>query len=94
MASLNLLGQYLVIFCDILDTFLLESVDTLRKKLASICLRDFLHWMNSETPGAKRRRSSLGDESLDDLLRQILDGLCREGSASVVFIDVVAPLLA
>ncbi|KAM3186137.1 hypothetical protein ACTXT7_004923 [Hymenolepis weldensis] len=71
-----------------------ESVDTLRIKLASICLRDFLHWMNSESLGTKRRRSSLVDERLDDLLRQILDGLCREGSASVVFVDVVAPLLA
>ncbi|VDO07831.1 unnamed protein product [Rodentolepis nana] len=70
-----------------------ESIDTLRTKLASVCLRDFLHWMNVETPGTKRRRSSLGDEGLDDLLRQILDGLCRQGSASIVFNDVVAPLL-
>ncbi|KAM7536326.1 hypothetical protein Aperf_G00000086515 [Anoplocephala perfoliata] len=59
-----------------------ESVGTLRTKLASVCLRDFLLWMNPETPGTKRRRASLGSETFDDLLRLILDGLCVEGSAS------------
>ena len=71
----------------------LESIQRGRVKLASACLRDFLQWMNTEAPGSKRRHASIGDQKLDDLIQLILDGLCRDGAETIVFQDIIAPLL-
>lgn len=75
------------------STFVLESIQAGRVKLASACLHDFLQWMSMETPGNKRRRAFIGDQKLDDLTRIILHGLCQEGAEARVFQDAIAPLL-
>lgn len=72
---------------------MLELIQTRRTKVASACLQDFLKWMSSEVTDNKRRCSSIGDQTFEDLLQLVLDGLCQDGAAAQVFTDTIANLL-
>ncbi|VDM34008.1 unnamed protein product [Hydatigera taeniaeformis] len=71
-----------------------ELIQTRRTQLASACLQDFLKWMCFEATGTKRRRTSIGNQTFEDLLQLTLDGLCQVGAATQVFTDTVANLLS